>query len=328
MRIKILKAGLLATMQDLGRWDYLSVAIPTSGAVDSLSARLANLAVGNSENSAVIEFTYADAQFESLEDGVIAYSGEGAVLYAADQKLPSNCPVFIPQGKVIRLVNSDSGSRTYLAVAGGWKVDLILNSKSTYLPAGFGGLAGKALRNGDVLVSDETSPLNDQIILSLTGKGISFSSWRIFKRILQPLNKNKIRIIPGPEFTWFDGRSIMSLLTHAFSVGMKSNRMGIQIEGPTLNRYQKQELLSTAVCPGTIQVTSGGSLILLLADCQTTGGYPRIAQVTAVDLPLCAQLKPGNRIEFEEISLENAELLYIEQEKSIQQIKTAISSRF
>ena len=132
----------------------------------------------------------------------------------------------------------------------------------------------------------------------------------------------------GREFTWFEASSVHEFLSKPFIVGNNSNRMGYHLLGAPLHRYQKDELLSTVVTPGTIQVTNDGSLILLMADCQTTGGYPRIAQVAAVDLPLCAQLKPGDSINFKEIGWKEAEKLYIQLEHDLNKLRLAISEKY
>ncbi|RZM27833.1 MAG: biotin-dependent carboxyltransferase family protein [Pedobacter sp.] len=271
MEIKIIKPGVLTTIQDLGRMDALALAVPFSGAMDQLSARIANMAVGNNDKEATMEFTYGAASFSSETDILIAYAGAGATLVVEGNALPMNRPIFIPAGKTITFENDGPGLRTYLAIAGGWDVPEVLGSKSTFLAAGFGGYAGRALQKGDVLNS-----------------------------------------------------GIIDFLTNAFTIGIRSNRMGYHLEGSPLHRLKQAELMSTAVCPGTIQVTGEGSMILLMADCQTTGGYPRIGQVAAVDLPLCAQLKPGDLIRFTEISMQEAEHLVWEREAELASITSAL----
>lgn len=319
----------MSTIQDLGRSQYLSQAVPVSGAMDPLSARIANKAVGNGDNAAVIEFTYADAEFISETDLLISYAGDGAILQSGGQKLPDGRPLFIPSGATIKLTHNPSGIRTYLAVAGGWDVPEILGSKSTFLTAGFGGLDGRALKKGDVIKSDESiSACTQTILLSLKSDQINYPGWSIPRQSFLPVDGKTISVVPGNEFGWFDDRSIAGFLSTPCIIGQQSNRMGYHLEGAVLHRIKKDELLSTAVTPGTVQVTGNGSMVLLMADCQTTGGYPRIAQVAAVDMPLCAQLKPGDTIYFKEISRREAEVLYIEREQQLQQLTTAIQSKY
>ncbi|WP_214072330.1 biotin-dependent carboxyltransferase family protein [Mucilaginibacter sp. dw_454] len=328
MQLTIIKPGLLSTVQDLGRRGYLSQAVPVSGAMDTLSARIANIVLGNDENAAVIEFTYADSEFKADTDLLIAYAGEGAILTINDRKLPAERPVFIPKDKVIKLINSHIGSRTYLAIAGGFNVPEILGSRSTFITAGFGGLEGRALKAGDVLLGYDLSVVSQKILTQLSGNEVFFTSWSIPITLLLPVDRKRIRVVPAHEFNWFNGQAVVDFLSEPFTIGTQSNRMGYQLQGPALNRLVKDELLSTAVMPGTIQVTGEGSMILLMADCQTTGGYPRIAQVVAVDLPLCAQLKPGDAIYFTEITQHEAEILYLEREQELRRLQMAVQYKF
>lgn len=133
-----------------------------------------------------------------------------------------------------------------------------------------------------------------------------------------------IRVVPAHEFTWFDSTSILYFLSLPFALSNQSDRMGLRFDGPIMNRLQQKEMLSTAVTMGTIQVTGSGELIILMADGQTTGGYPRIAQVAAIDLPQCAQLRPNQQVFFKEISQEVAEKLYLEQENYLRQLQATI----
>lgn len=329
MHIKILKPGLLSTLQDMGRQNYLAQAVPVSGAMDTLSARLANIVVGNDANAAVIEFTYADAAFFTETDLLMAYTGGGATLTSNEKMLPSNRPLFLPAWATIKLINNPSGMRTYLAVAGGWDVPETLGSKSTFLTAGFGGLDGRALKSGDILKScvglTETS---QKVLKKLKSTKTNYPAWSIALQKFSPADRNIIRIVPANEFNWFEDGSIADFLSVVHTIAQQSDRMGYQLNGPVIERVKNDELLSTAVSPGTIQVTGRGSLILLMADCQTTGGYPRIAQVAAVDMPLCAQLKPGDGIYFNQISKLKAEMLYIEREQQLQQLTTAVQAKF
>lgn len=328
MQISIIKPGLLSTIQDLGRYEYLSQAVPISGAMDTLAARIANKAVGNEDDKAVIELTYADIKFKADTDILIAYSGDGAILKFKNQIIPADRPVFIPAKTVLDFVHNSAGSRTYLSVSGGWDVPLILGSRSTFLTGNFGGFLGRQILQADVLSSSGQLSFNAVNMLDrLKSKTINYPNWSIARRLFLSADKKIIRVVPAQEFTWFDGRSIVDFLSAPYTLSAQSNRMGYRLEGLAINRIVKEELLSTVVTPGTIQVTGSGSMILLMADCQTTGGYPRIAQVAAVDLPLCAQLKPGDQIYFKEISRHEAEMLYLEREQVLQKLSVAIKSK-
>jgi antagonist of KipI len=329
MKISMIKPGLLTTIQDMGRHRYLSQAVPISGAMDQLAHRLANKAVGNEDHLATIEFTYADASFKAETDVLLAYSGDGAFLVYNDLVMPAEKPLFFPAGAILKLINNPIGVRIYLAVVGGWAVPDVMESKSTYLTAGFGGFEGRALQKEDVLTSgSDIGEVSKKILDQLITRSLIYPNWRISRESLLPENRQNIRVVLANEINWFDATSIISFLTNTFKIDRRSNRMGYHLNGKPLVRKVKKELLSTAVTPGIIQVTGSGDLVILMADCQTTGGYPRIAHVAAVDLPLCAQLKPGDEIRFSEISRDEAEELYFEREHDLSLITMAISLKY
>jgi antagonist of KipI len=329
MQITITKPGMLSTIQDMGRWKYLAQAVPVSGPMDTLSARIANIALGNHDNAPVIEFTYASAEFTVDAPALIAYAGGGAFLACENIRLSANRPIYIPGGQTISLKNSGEGIRTYIAIAGGFDVPAMLDSSSTYLPAAIGGLNGFALQTGDILKgNDDLTGLNKALFTHLSGDKMVYPNWSVNKKALGFDDSKVIRVMPGPESSWFDPESINLMFNTAFTTSLQSNRMGYRLEGPRVQRINQSELLSTAVTMGTIQVTGNGDLILLMADCQTTGGYPRIAQVASADLPLCGQLKTGDQIFFKAISRADAEMLYIEREENLLKVKAALNARY
>ncbi len=325
MRIQLINPGLLTTVQDLGRFHYMGQGIPIAGAMDQLSMRIANTALGNQPDAAVLEFTYAAASFSVEEDALIAYSGEGAYLSVDHQLIPADRPVYIPKRSTVTLLHHPEGVRTYLAVAGGWNVPEILKSRSTYLPAHFGGLNGRALKKEDSLKNtNRLSPTNIQLLSLLKGNTISWPRWYLDKGHFLSKERKIIRIVPGKEFTWFEANSLFNFLTDAHTVSSTSNRIGYRFQEKRILRSSAKDLLSTAVCPGTLQVSYDGSLILLMADSQTTGGYPRIAHVAHVDMPICAQLKPGDQVFFSAISRNEAEKNLLQQEKNLRSLSIAV----
>jgi len=329
MQITITKPGMLTTVQDMGRHSFLSQAVPVSGAMDMLSARLANIAIGNNENAAVVEFTYANAEFKAETDLLISYAGDGAVLSLTIGDIPGERPVFVPAGNIIKLNNNSAGSRTYLSVAGGWDVPEVLGSRSTFLTASIGGLGGRQLHVGDVLNSQkEITSTTKNILDDLEGQSPNYTDWSLARQLWLPENRETIRVVKANEVDWFDEESVRGFFEKPYKLSLRSNRMGYHLEGPGIKRKINDELLSSTVTPGTIQVTGNGSMVLLMADCQTTGGYPRIAQVAAVDMPLCAQLKAGDDINFKEIARAEAEMLYIEREKQLQKLSITIRNRY
>jgi antagonist of KipI len=329
MKIRIKRAGLMATIQDLGRHYYLSQGVPVSGAMDGLSAQIANLSLGNDANDAVIEFTQSGASFVTEDDMLICLSGSGACLKTEIRRLPLHRPLFIPAGTNLYLENAPPGSRSYLAVAGGWQVPEALGSRSTYITARFGGLDGRFLKEKDILKSTgRFTAATTAIWNDLKGNAINYPNWGVARDLFLPGDLKSIRVMRGREFDWFDKASTGSFFSAEYVLGHNSNRMGYQLVGKPMQRAIEGELLSTAVTPGTIQVTNNGDLVLLMADCQTTGGYPRIASVAAVDLPLCAQLKPGDAINFKEISWKEAEKLYIQHQLELRKLAVTIRQRY
>ncbi|WP_166333357.1 5-oxoprolinase subunit C family protein [Sphingobacterium chungjuense] len=329
MEIKLHKPGPFSTIQDLGRFDFLSSGVPQSGAMDSLSARLANAALANKAEAAVIEFTYAQAEIEIRSDMLLAYSGKGAVFLDEEQTiLPANRPLAVQKGTRLKLIPDGMGCRTYLAAPGGWDIPLIMGSRSTYLPAEIGGVNGRLLQTDDILRAAKWEDKQQSLFDYLQHSKRTHPQWAIKPMWQATSGTQVIRFLRGPEAGWFSEESLLQLISSTFEVDRNSNRMGYVLQGNSFQKIKDQELLSTAVLPGTIQVPGNGQPILLMADCQTTGGYPRIAQVAAVDLPRCGQLKPGDRICFQEISLREAENLYLEQERHYQQMRRSINLKY
>lgn len=328
MQIEIIKAGIYTTVQDMGRFFYRSLGVPVSGAMDNYSARIANMVVGNSEDSAVIEFTLAGASFKTLTDVVIAYAGGGAVYKTGDRIIDPNKPVFIPANSIINLIASSSGCRSYLAISGGWNVEKVLESRSTYVPAAIGGYKGRILQAGDILSNDEQScsVLSHKIIDALRGDKIKQANWHLRNELNFGERHHLIRVIKGREFDWFGNTD--NFFSQPFTVSLHSNRMGYRLEGVKIHAEKKTELLSSAVLPGCIQVPHSGEIIMLMADCQATGGYPRIAQVALVDLPLCGQIKPGDAITFALISADEAEQLYVQQINGLNEAAESIKRKY
>jgi len=329
MSLRIIRPGISTTLQDAGRRGYQAVGVPVSGSMDTNSMRLANILCGNDPGSVVLETTLHGAEWLVEEEQLIAFSGGGATLLINNQAAPFNRAIRVKASSLLSLKPIPFGCRSYLAVAGGFKAKTDLNSCSTYKTASFGGHEGRALKTGDLLEwNPERSWLSDKIRKSLIINGHDFSvaGWSI--DFNNPVEEKTIRVVRGPEWDLFDGHKNEKLFAHSFGVSNQSDRMGYRLSGSLLKPLRKTEMISTAVCMGTIQVTHDGNLVMLMADAQTTGGYPRIAMVAAVDLPECAQLRPGDRFHFSEISMDRAEDLYLEREKLLRQIQLAILMKF
>jgi antagonist of KipI len=317
MSLRVIRPGFLSTLQDTGRWGYQSQGVPVSGAMDIDALRHANLLVGNPEYSVVIEMTLHGAEFEAEADVLIALAGGGSIAYAGDTLLPFNRPLGIRKGTVVKFHPADFGRYTYLAVAGGIQAPVVMNSRATYLPSGFGGLDGRALRRNDVM----TWQPPDTAVFHKIWKLLSWNNSRVGELhwAWPPYHKlylNKVvRVLEGPEWHWFTEVSRSHLYGTEFRPTADSNRMGYRLQGPKFERSRMGELISTAVSAGTLQCLPDGAVVVLMADSQTTGGYPRIGQVAAVDLPLCAQVRTQEPLFFKPISLADAEALLLKKER-------------
>ncbi len=306
MAIRVIRAGLLTTVQDLGRRGHLAEGVPNGGAADRFALRVANLLVGNPEGAAGLEITLNGPELEFGEATWIAVCG------ARFADLPAWRPMRVEAGARLGFGRPIQGCRAYLAVCGGIDVEPVLDGRGTFLAAGLGGFEGRALREGD------------RVRLRAAQRRPS-GNWSIDERILPAYSPEPtVRVIPGAQAAEFDG----TLESLRFGVSSRSDRMGLRLEGPALARLGRQELISAAVAPGTIQVPPDGHPIVLMADAQTLGGYPRIAHAITVDLPLLAQLAPGDRVRFIGSSLAEAHALAHAQEHSLALLRQGLAAKF
>ncbi|PLT30757.1 biotin-dependent carboxyltransferase family protein [Peribacillus deserti] len=331
--IRIMKPGLLTSIQDLGRYGYQKYGVISSGVMDQLAHRIANLLVGNSENEATLELTLIGPALRFERDTLISICG--ADLSPAIDGIPVQLwkTIYIKSGSLLTFGRNQSGCRAYIAAAGGFSVPDVMGSKSTYLRAGIGGFEGRSLNTGDEVLFGMQSSLSakmmDYLRKQQTDQPFSQLDWSVSSGLISFYKSNtKIRIIKGRQFDWFTKDSQKAFFSVPFQVTPQSDRMGYRLNGSKLEVENKAEMISEAVSFGTVQVPSNGSPIVLMADRQTTGGYPKIGQVPAVDLPLLAQAKPGDSLAFEEIPLEAAQNLYLKREQEIQHLKQGIILKF
>lgn len=308
MSITILKPGIMSGVQDLGRWGYQQFGVPVSGAMDIVSATLANMICGNDESEAMIEMTLHGSSILFNESSFCAFTGGGCKLYFENYELPFNKLLYIPAFTTLETKPSPEGCRTYLAVSGGFEIEKNMGSASTYAASQLGGINGRNLRTGDMLSFKKANRSFDISALKTLYKEIRASQWQVSTNTGVGEKINSIHVVAGPEYDLFDEASKNKFLQSTFTIGLQSNRMGYRLEGEKLILKEKQELVSTPVTAGIVQVTNEGDPIILMADAQTTGGYPRIARVCSVDIAKLAQLKPGSIIQFKEIT-ENESLL-------------------
>lgn len=317
--LKILKGGMLTSVQDLGRFGFQKYGVIASGAMDPFAHRIANLLVGNHENAAALEISLTGPSIEFEIDAFIALSGGDLSPQLDGRSCGMWRIVAVKKGSVLSFGAPKKGCRTYLALAGGIDVPEVMRSNSTYLRAGIGGFQGRALQSGDHL---PLNPVDPQRLAALLKAASSEQHWQI--PAIRYFNEPVVRIMKGRQFDLFDTDSQEQLFNDLFTVGSHSDRMGYRLEDVQLSLEQPTELLSEPVSFGSIQVPPDGNPIILMADRQTTGGYPKIGEVASIDLPLISQLKPGDTIRFQEISLEEAQKRIIAQEQQIRQMKIGI----
>ncbi|WP_449598821.1 5-oxoprolinase subunit C family protein [Niallia sp. Marseille-Q9988] len=326
MTITVVSSGMLSSIQDLGRNGFQKHGVIVSGAMDTYSLRMGNLIVGNKEGEAGLEITLLGPTLTFEKDALIAITGGDLSPEIEGKQVPLWRPVLVKRGSVLRFGKIKSGCRAYLTIAGGFAIPKVMNSKSTYLRAGLGGYHGRALKAGDKIetnsISDYSLNLYNKLKKKDTDQPFITTRWFVdFNKFITLSNEHTIRFITGSHFSMCSTNSQKNFYAGKFTVTPQSDRMGYRLSGPEIKLDEKFELLSEAVTVGTIQLPPDGHPIILLADRQTTGGYPKIAQVISVDLSLVAQMKIGEEIYFQEISLEGAEALFIEREQRIRELE-------
>lgn len=334
MSLRVIRPGLLTTVQDGGRVGFQKHGVIVGGVMDTFAHRMANLLVGNEGSEATLEMTMKGDTWEVTEDTLLAICGADMKAIADGQPLPRWKPVWVKVGTVIQFGVSQHGARTYVAIAGGFQIPLVMNSRSTYVRAGIGGYEGRALQKGDELKADKPGPQAKKLydFLRKQARVASFYApdWGIASELMPRYHEQPIvRVVKGNQFDWFTRESREAFFQQAYRVSPQSDRMGYRLDGPLLERIDKsRELVSEAVTFGTVQVPAEGNPIVLLADRQTTGGYPKIAQIISVDLPLIVQTKPGDAIRFREVGHQEAERLLIEREQLIRQARLGMQLKY
>jgi antagonist of KipI len=286
--ILVLKGGWLTTVQDLGRYGHQHYGVSVSGVMDSFSTIVANRLVGNPDQAAVLELTLKGPELQFERDTVIAITGADLSPTLDGRRIPMWERILIPHGSQLCFGLPQAGTRAYLSIAGGIDVPLMLGSCATHWASETGGLHGRPLRQGDVLVGGKPRPLATQQI----GTALPAPLRPRYERAVT------LRITPGPQRNFFLKQSITALTETDYTISPQSDRMGYRLTGPKISRKGSTQFISDGTATGALQIPPDGQPILLMADRQTTGGYPKIAVVISADLPLAAQLAPGDRIRF------------------------------
>lgn len=299
--LRVLSPGLLTTIQDIGRIGYQHLGVAVSGALDSVSLRAANALVKNPAQAGALEVFYTGPTFLVEADSVrFGFAGAKApieVLRSEGDTRASTLAmqtVYLRRGEIIRIGNLEHGAVLYASIEGGFAIAPVLGSIATYIRGGFGGWQGRALVAGDQL------PLHKNAAAS-----------RLEARIdgLDLSPPARFRVLPGPQSEYFSEEAMANFFASEYTVGTDSDRMGMRLRGPKVEHLRGFDIVSDAIAPGSIQVPGDGQPIVLLADRQTTGGYPKIATVISADVPALGRMRIGSKIAFEQVTLAAAQAL-------------------
>lgn len=320
MSIHVIKPGVLSQFQDLGRIGFQHLGVPVGGPMDEVSHRLANLAVGNDAAAAALEITLMGPTLQFERDAVIAWAGADFAPATEAGLIPPLQPHRVRAGEVLTFGARQYGLRAYLAVAGGYALQSFMGSQSTNMRVGLGGHAGRALRKGDhVALAPQPSSMRTRDVARWIAQ---HPESRLFLDSCAE-RTDSIRVLPGREWAQFTDEARRLLTQSAFRLSPHSDRMGYRLEGAVLQRSDMADILSESVGFGTMQVPPDGQPIILMADRQSVGGYPRVAQVAAVDWPRLTQVLPGDPLTFSWTSLDTAQHLLLARSRLLRAVAEA-----
>ncbi len=309
--LRVITPGFQTTVQDLGRYSYAHLGVSASGAADAFSMRLGNLLIGNAEDAAALEMTLVGGTFEFRGDALVAFTGSDFGPALDGVPLPLWTSIHVTAGQRVSCGATRSGARCYLCVSGGIRVPPVLGSASTHLMTGLGGYMGRALRK------------EDQLELGPSPAGLPRQR-SLPDEVIRGLSKNVIRVTEGPQAAGYPRGALEVLASSPYLVTEESNRMGIRLRGTPILGQEEGNMLTEGVSLGAIQVPHDGQPIILFVEHQTTGGYPKIANVISADMHAVGQLRPRDSVRFEFVSLKQALELLEKQERLINP-KTLIS---
>jgi antagonist of KipI len=321
------RAGFLTTVQDLGRIGFRQFGVSSGGALDLHALRVANLLVGNQPSLAGIEITFGGLRLHFEDDRVIAWCGGEFDVRVGSTSMPAGHACLVCPDKEVKFDPPKIGCRGWLAISGGIDVPFVLGSRSTDLRASFGGFRGRTLRDGDRIplgkISRATKILTEKLREEKIARWSPPHGWSNSAKP-EPV----LRFIRGHDWNRFSPSTLQRLTSETFAVSPDSDRMGVRLDGPELHASGDVNFWSEAVAPGTIQVPPGGKPILLLGDCQTIGGYPKIAHVITVDLSVAAQLRAADQVRFREVSPGDADQFLLEREHNLEQFRRGLEVHF
>lgn len=324
--VHVRQPGLFTTVQDLGRPMWQHIGVPVGGAMDPVAHRIANMLVGNDDDAAALECTLGGVALQFSAPTLVALAGRDITASLDATPIGGWRPFLAPRGALLVV---HTGCRTTIAFAGGIDVPVVLDARGTSLRAGFGGLDGRPLRREDRITLGAPTGLGQRIAGQLDARSRVVANWSAGMSIRPAYQAAPtLRLIPGPELAELTPASRQALLGDMFRVSNDSDRMGFRLTGPPLALSAAREMLSAGVTAGTVQLPPGGAPIVLMADRQTTGGYPRIGDVISADLPLLAQLRPGDTLRFALSSLGEAHAMLRVREHGLTGARSALQQRF
>ena len=301
MPIHVKNPGMFSSIQDLGRYGYTHLGISIVGAADRLSLRIANLLVGDQENAPALEMTLLGATLEFDERRIVALAGADCDAKIGTSPVLLGEALEVPAGGVLKCGGMKTGSRSYLAVQGGFEVPAVMGSAATDVRGRFGGFEGRRLKAGDVLPARNASSARIR---------------RLKPGILDAIYRHDmVRVTRGAQQEWFGPEAFDVLFSSLYSISDQSDRTGLRLKGQAIRPREQSQLLTDGIPLGAIQVPQDGQPIILFVDQQTTGGYPKIASVIMADMHHVGQLRPHRQVRFQEVSIAQAIALLKEQER-------------
>lgn len=308
--IKVVRPGLLSTVQDAGRLAYQRFGVSVSGAMDRFSFDVANLLVGNDPGEAVLEVTLLGPALELLDDCAFAITGGDLSPLLNGSPAPMWQCLFAPKGSTLSFGALRAGARGYIAFAGGIDVPVVMGSRSTNAKAGIGGFEGRPLKAGDLLPINRTGVRADALPLLAVPAA---------RRPQYPA-RQVLRVVLGPQDDYFTPEGIATLSAATYTVSKECDRMGYRLEGDPILHKTGADIISDGIAPGSVQIPGNGQPIILMADRQTTGGYTKIATVISADLPKVAQAKAGDTFCFEVVAIEQAQEIHAQAAQALEQL--------
>lgn len=314
MGIKIIKAGILTTIQDMGRYGYQETGMAVSGVMDTRSTSIANILVGNDENEGVIEVTMMGPTIEFTADNIIAVTGGDLSAKLDGTDFPRYQAVLVKAGQTLSFMAPKAGSRAYIAFAGGLDVPVVMGSKSTNLKSKIGGLDGRKLENGDEI--GFTAPKTS--LPNMEKRKVAVPDFSA--------KEHELRVVLGPQDDYFPQSSIDVFFNNEYTISNEYDRMGCRMQGPVIKHKIGGDIITDGISFGAVQVPSHGNPIVMMADHQTTGGYTKIGNVISVDLPILAQCMPGHKIRFKSVAIEVAQYWYCREKKELNELKAELNA--